>query len=203
MRFHFTSLAVALCILSIPILNAQNHIGDYAVKPPDVNAFETINFVEANEYSGKIAISVPIFSFSIDGVTIPISIDYNSRGILVNESSSRVGMGWSLQAGGMISKSVKGFDDFELSSDIGESGGSTSDATLFTSAMGSSVLDVSGNITAVYTRMGSLMYCDPSICTYEVNALGREREPDIYNVRVSGLNTSFTHKRVGPVITPV
>jgi hypothetical protein len=202
MKFIIIFLTIVLFGISISILNAQNHNGDYQVKPPDVSAFEAVNFSKANEYSGKIAISIPIFEFSIDGVSIPISIDYNSSGILVNERASRVGLGWSLQAGGMISKSIKGFNDFELSKSAGESGGATSGASWFTSAFGNSFGDPSGNITAVYTKMGYLKYCDPSNCTFEVDLTTLDTEPDIYNVRVPGLNTDFIHTRIGSVITP-
>lgn len=198
MKFIIIFLTIVLFSISISTLNAQNHTGDYQVKPPDVSAFEAVNFSKANEYSGKVAISIPIFEFSIDGVSIPISIDYNSSGILVNEHASRVGMGWSLQAGGMISKTIKGFNDFEFSKSVGESGGATSDASWFNSAFG----DPSGNITAVYTKMGYLKYCDPSNCTFEVSPGATETEPDVYNVRVPGLSTAFIHERLGSVITP-
>ena len=141
--------------MSSVLLNAQNHTGGYQVKPPDVNAFEAVNFAEANEYSGKIAISIPIFEFSIDGVAIPISIDYNSNGILVDEYASRVGLGWSLQAGGIISKSIQGINDFELSSTSGESGGATADASWFTSSSG--IWDAVTNPSQTLKGMANMM----------------------------------------------
>jgi len=41
-----------------------------------------------------------------------MNINYHSGGIQVSEEASRVGLGWSLQAGGTIYRTVKGLPDF-------------------------------------------------------------------------------------------
>ncbi|WP_123864486.1 hypothetical protein [Chitinophaga barathri] len=47
-------------------------------------------------------INIPIYEIELDGVKIPISVAYHAGGFKVDEGSSHVGLGWALNAGGMI-----------------------------------------------------------------------------------------------------
>ncbi|MBQ4820017.1 hypothetical protein [Aquimarina sp. MMG016] len=51
-------------------------------------------------------ISIPLYTIKVEGVSIPISLSYNTKGMLVNEVPSNVGFGWKLHAGGEIEKTV-------------------------------------------------------------------------------------------------
>lgn len=61
--------------------------------------------------TGVPSINIPIFSFDIDGLTIPISLSYHASGVQVNDLSSSVGLNWTLNAGGGIFRSVNGIAD--------------------------------------------------------------------------------------------
>jgi len=61
--------------------------------------------------SGVINISIPIHQISVPGLTIPISLDYHASGIKVDQVATQVGLGWVLNAGGMLSQSTTGKDD--------------------------------------------------------------------------------------------
>lgn len=63
-------------------------------------------------YSGTPSINIPLYEINVDNVTIPLSLSYHASGIKVSQESSWVGLGWSLQAGGCISRSVQCYDDF-------------------------------------------------------------------------------------------
>lgn len=63
-------------------------------------------------YRGTTAIEIPIYSLTIDDFQLPLSLTYNSSGIKVDDIASWVGLGWSLNAGGVISVSTKGAPDF-------------------------------------------------------------------------------------------
>jgi len=73
-----------------------------------------IDALTVNTATGIPNISIPIYTFEIDGVSVPISIVYNASGIKVTDLATSVGLNWTLQAGGQISRTVRGkADDFE------------------------------------------------------------------------------------------
>ena len=82
---------------------ASQIIGNSTMQPPDVAAFQKVNFVPVSNYTGRANISIPIYEISVGNMRIPISIDYNSSGVKVNDMPSSVGLNWSLNAGGMVS----------------------------------------------------------------------------------------------------
>ena len=63
-------------------------------------------------YTGVPNISIPLYEINVDGFKLPISLSYHSKGIQVNQEASWVGLGWALNCGGSISRTVKGVDDF-------------------------------------------------------------------------------------------
>lgn len=56
-------------------------------------------------------ISIPIYDISSGGMKIPIGISYHAGGIRVEEVASWVGLGWSLNAGGVINRQIRGIPD--------------------------------------------------------------------------------------------
>ncbi len=83
------------------------------VQAPNVAAFQKVNFVPVSNYTGRAQISIPIFTIKSGNITVPISLTYNSGGVKVNDIPSSVGSNWALNAGGVVSKIVKGMEDFE------------------------------------------------------------------------------------------
>lgn len=87
-------------------------IENSTIQPPDVAAFQKVNFLPVNNYTGRVNVSIPIFTIKTGNITVPISLSYNSSGVKVNDSGSSVGLNWSLNERGVISKIVKGMEDF-------------------------------------------------------------------------------------------
>ncbi|MDO6812240.1 hypothetical protein [Tenacibaculum soleae] len=98
--------------LNSSIYIASQVIGNSAPQPPDASAFQKVNFVPVSNYTGRANVEVPIYTITSGSMNIPISLSYNTSGVKVNDMASSVGMNWSLNAGGMISKVTKGIDDF-------------------------------------------------------------------------------------------
>lgn len=100
-------------IISLPVfLNSQELP---KVVPPSPEAAQAFKFTEipVSLYTGLPNIDIPLFQIESGGVTIPISLSYHARGIQVSEIASRVGTGWTLNAGGMITRQVREIhDDF-------------------------------------------------------------------------------------------
>lgn len=78
--------------------------------PPSPNATSLANFV-ANPiglYTGIPDINIPIYTLKSRQLSVPISLSYHGGGIKVEEVASDVGLGWSLNAGGVIARQVRG-----------------------------------------------------------------------------------------------
>jgi hypothetical protein len=56
-------------------------------------------------------ISVPIFDIQSGSLKMPVNISYHAGGMRVEEVASWVGLGWSLNAGGVITRQVRGIAD--------------------------------------------------------------------------------------------
>lgn len=64
-------------------------------------------------YTGAMTYSVPIYTFRDEDFTIPISLDYFFDGLKPSAASGLVGLGWTLNCGGVITRDVMGVADDE------------------------------------------------------------------------------------------
>lgn len=108
-RFIFT-LLILLCYI---ITKGQN-LSEQHIVPQSPNVSSLIQYANCpiSYYSGTSNISIPLYDINIDALKLPISLNYHSSGIKVAQEASWVGLGWSLNAGGCISRSVQCYDDF-------------------------------------------------------------------------------------------
>jgi YD repeat-containing protein len=78
---------------------------------PEASSIFRFNETPVSLYSGTHNTSIPLLEINSGGVSIPISLSYFSRGVQVSETASRVGIGWTLNYGGMISRQIRGIAD--------------------------------------------------------------------------------------------
>ena len=81
--------------------------------PAAPNAASIIKYGNAsvNKNTGTPNISIPLGVVKGSKLSTSISLGYSSNGIKVDEISSRVGMGWSINAGGVITRTMRGVPD--------------------------------------------------------------------------------------------
>ena len=70
-------------------------------------------------FHGLPQISVPLTEVCGRGITIPVSLSYHGGGIKAEQHPGWVGLGWSLQAGGCITRVVNGIKDEMSASEYG------------------------------------------------------------------------------------
>lgn len=106
--------------LSSPKLNAQGGVAnpdnfqkmvDILPPPPNAAAMARYGGIEVSQNTGVPNITIPLFEIKGKYLSVPISLNYSSSGIKVDEIASRSGMGWVLKAGGVITRTVRGFAD--------------------------------------------------------------------------------------------
>ncbi|EKU91695.1 hypothetical protein [Bacteroides oleiciplenus] len=81
--------------------------------PPSPEVASIFKFVDyaVNHSTGLTQISIPLYTVTCGDLTLPISIDYHASGRRYNDVTGPVGLGWILNAGGTIARTVYGFPD--------------------------------------------------------------------------------------------
>lgn len=69
--------------------------------------------IPVSNYTGIPTISIPLYTIKSGDLTLPIHLSYHGSGIKVSEESSNIGLGWVLNAGGVITREIRGIDDFK------------------------------------------------------------------------------------------
>ena len=83
--------------ISLPSTEAQS-LGKFSEIPVDL-------------YTGRTNINIPLFTIKHNDIEVPISISYHGGGIKVDDDAGLVGLGWTLNAGGVVSRIVQGLPD--------------------------------------------------------------------------------------------
>jgi len=78
---------------------------------PEASAINKNGQLSVGLFNGGAQASIPIHTIKLGSVTLPITLDYASNGTKVDEIPSRVGLGWTLNAGGVVSRIVHGAPD--------------------------------------------------------------------------------------------
>lgn len=78
---------------------------------PDAAALGKYGSTPVGLHTGIPEISIPLYTVKSGNLELPISISYHASGVKVNEIASWVGLGWSLNAGGVVTRSVVGKSD--------------------------------------------------------------------------------------------
>ena len=83
------------------------------VIPPSPNAGSMAKFanIPVNLYTGTPSIQAPLLTLPGRKMNVPVGLGYHASGIKVQDVSGPVGLGWALQAGGVITRVVKRLPD--------------------------------------------------------------------------------------------
>lgn len=76
--------------------------------PPPPNAAELGKYgtYPVGTLTGIPEISFPLYEIKSGSLTLPISLSYHASGVQLNQRATDVGLGWSVNAGGQISRTV-------------------------------------------------------------------------------------------------
>ncbi|HTG55273.1 MAG TPA: hypothetical protein VL943_03310 [Niabella sp.] len=113
-KFYFVFFfCMGSTVLAVGQSSSISNISAPAVIPPSPDAASLMRYVSVpvNHSTGVPEINIALYNVKQGELELPISISYHSGGIKVRDIASVVGLGWSLNAGGMISRSVIGSHD--------------------------------------------------------------------------------------------
>jgi YD repeat-containing protein len=114
MRYKKITASFGLLFILCFSLKAQN--GNYALRnviPPSATVASLGKYGEipVSLYTGIPNISIPLYEIKDGSLTVPISLSYHAAGIRVEEIASNVGLGWTLNAGGILGRQIRGNAD--------------------------------------------------------------------------------------------
>ncbi|MEL7191649.1 MAG: hypothetical protein AAFO96_04355 [Bacteroidota bacterium] len=109
-------MGVMLFTLVFNLLYSQDNLTDYVPQSPEAEALFKYEDMPVSLFTGTPQINYPLLSISERMTGIDVSLSYHSSGIRVDETASWVGLGWSLNAGGIISRRMNGNPDDILNS---------------------------------------------------------------------------------------
>jgi len=179
-------LLLLACTATYEFSSAQSSPGLITVTQPSPNASSLGKYGEipVSLYTGIPNISIPIHTFKSRSLELPISLSYHAGGIRVEEISSWVGLGWSLSAGGVITRSVRGKPD-----DVA-SGYFTSRATISAFAQKPDYLNYVASPTDLFFTFGNGINTDVSQLEQYLGPTG-DSEPDIFYFNFGNYSGKF------------
>lgn len=84
------------------------------VQTPTAASLGKYGDVGVSYFTGNPNISIPLYELDVRGVKMPISLDYDAAGVMPNSLPSWAGQNWTLDIGGVITRTVKGrYDEWK------------------------------------------------------------------------------------------
>lgn len=140
--------------------------------------------IPVNYFNGLPDISIPLTSFEAKGYDLPISLTYHASGNYPDSHPGWVGLGWSLKAGGMINRIIKGYKDERSEKEwqfLSNMGGSVVDAYYYNAEYRQSS---NWNNVAYFSEIS-----DRHAATFGHRQL--DAEPDEFQVNIDDIQASF------------
>lgn len=112
MKKYLINVVTIFCLFAANKASAQALDLDN-VFPPSPTAAELGKFAttSVNYADGAAGYSIPLYEYKTNNLSLPISLTYNTNGTRLTQVASRVGLGWMLNAGGVVSRMVLGEPD--------------------------------------------------------------------------------------------
>ena len=92
-------------------LNSQTELPNYIPPSPETQSFFRIQEFTVNHSTGVPSINIPIYTIKSGDLILPISISYDASGRKLADVNGPIATNWSLNAGGLISKTIFGKPD--------------------------------------------------------------------------------------------
>jgi hypothetical protein len=111
-------LVFGILLFNMPIY-AQTLQLPKNIQSPNASSLGKYGDIPMDLSSGRANVSIPVYTISERGIPLDISLNYDTGGVRVNDTPGWVGQNWSLNAGGVITRVVKGqtFDE-KFSNDV-------------------------------------------------------------------------------------
>lgn len=104
-------LIIINCLLITFSVFAQWKTPTITPQSPSATSLGKYSDTHVSLYTGQINPSIPIYEIKLNDYTFPIQLSYSSSGLKLHDYPSSVGMGWTLNNTGVISRQTRGIPD--------------------------------------------------------------------------------------------
>jgi YD repeat-containing protein len=104
----FYIISIFICLTSKAQNLYERDLPKLTPRSPEAAALGRYGEYPVSLHTGIPDISIPLFEIKTGKFSVPITLSYHASGNKVNDFAGWVGLGWSLDAGGRISRVVKG-----------------------------------------------------------------------------------------------
>ncbi|MFZ1455211.1 MAG: hypothetical protein WAT46_04175, partial [Saprospiraceae bacterium] len=180
MRNYLSTFLMVNLVLTSVLLQAQNALVPDILPSANAQALGKYGDFPVSHYTGQANVSIPIYSNNINDIALNINLQYDGTGIMVNNHGGWVGQNWTLETGGVITRSVQGVAD-----EIGK-------------FMGSDYFNLNNSYFDVVAAGNYLTYDNTD--TYEdlkimaqnkLSTRYSDTEPDIFSFNLMGMSGKF------------
>ena len=106
------SFLSAFLILFIPLfMNGQSTFPNIVPSTPEASALAKYGEYPVDYSTGVPKIEIPLYTIRSGELELPISISYHASGIKANDIATTIGLGWVLNANGVIARTILGGRD--------------------------------------------------------------------------------------------
>lgn len=147
-------------------------------RSPDAAAFEKYGTIPVSLTSGMAQVTIPLYTIKVGTLEIPVVLSYQSNGLKMDEIPGSAGLGWTVQAGGLINYEQRGLPDFHNGNNHG----------MFSSGAGYSPTDSLSRFLRNKMNAHNAYRYLQQLADGEVDG-----EFDLYNYILPGYSGSFFH----------
>ena len=111
--YYSIVIGLLICFTANGLTAQPNNstIKDVSMPAPNAASLGKYGDIPVGYFTGVTSNDIPIHTVQEGPLSVPISLSYHASGIKIGEPASWVGLGWSLNAGGIISRTVLGTPD--------------------------------------------------------------------------------------------
>ncbi|MBX2969587.1 MAG: PKD domain-containing protein [Cyclobacteriaceae bacterium] len=109
--------SLCVCFFFLVTLNLWGQTEDnvtYTPPSPDASALMEYSSTPVDYHRGIPKVSIPLMELKGKRLSVSVSLNYHASGIKVQDISSSVGLGWVLNAGGVVTRLVRGLPDEDV-----------------------------------------------------------------------------------------
>lgn len=111
LRYYKGKFLIYLCFFVLVYMKGFSQLKTVMPPTPSPSAIGKYIDQPVGYYTGIPQVQIPLWSISLRNYTMPIFLSYHGGGIKVEEEATNVGLGWTLQAGGVVTRSVRDLPD--------------------------------------------------------------------------------------------
>jgi YD repeat-containing protein len=111
MRIKILSIIGLFSLIGFSQVGDPLTLPNYTPPSPDAFAMTKYGDVPINEFTGMVSQTIPLYTYKAGQLELPISINYTGAGVKVDDLPTWVGINWTLNAGGVITRNVNDIAD--------------------------------------------------------------------------------------------